>query len=377
MPAAVPEKPLCTRWGGLHTGTMSLQVSTLRHSAGSAPTVADLEAFADLDRRTMLSLFGDDDLADTAATLGTAFNEQNYRRKVLLLAREGERALGGLWLGMPLKDNTTSANASFALDPERDPAPTVAALWEALLTEVRAEGRGTVQVWASHASTPDAEQVIPRSRTGSVPRDRLATVLLELGLTLEQVERHSIARVEEALGLAAAELPAARQTAGSAYRTFGWVGSTPPELREALARLMARMSTDVPSADLEIEPEVWDADRVTEIDRIAEQVGRTRVMTVAEHVGSGELVAYTVVDLPGDKPAVGYQEDTLVHADHRGHRLGMLVKAENLRRIVEHSPAVRRLHTWNADENEHMLAINVALGFRPVSNEGAWQVTGV
>ena len=75
---------------------------------------------------------------------------------------------------------------------------------------------------------------------------------------------------------------------------------------------------------------------------------------------------------------VGWQGDTLVHGDHRGHRLGMLVKVANLEAMAAERPSTRRVHTWNAGENQWMLAINVALGFRRVATEGAWQkrVTG-
>lgn len=359
---------------------MDIQVSALRHSPGSPPPApADVEEFAELGRRQLVAVLGDDDLADGAAVIGGSLAEQNYRRKVILLARDGDGgpALGGLWVSMPLKDNTSVAEASFSLDPAHDPADVVAALWTDALRLLRAEGRRTVQVWSDHAADPAAEQLVPRTGVGSVPLDRLAATFLGLGLTLEQVERHSILHVAPALELAAAELPAAREAAGTAYRTIGWVGPTPPERREGMARLMSRMSTDVPSGALEIEEEAWDADRVAENDSVSASLGRTRVTTVAEHVATGEPVAYTMVDLVSDKPAVGYQEDTLVHADHRGHRLGMLVKAENLRRVAGHAPTVERLHTWNADENEHMLAINVALGFRPASHEGGWQLTGV
>ena len=50
---------------------------------------------------------------------------------------------------------------------------------------------------------------------------------------------------------------------------------------------------------------------------------------------------------------------------HRGHRLGMLVKILNIRRLLTEYPNVERIVTFNAAENDHMLAINVALGFRP------------
>ena len=53
----------------------------------------------------------------------------------------------------------------------------------------------------------------------------------------------------------------------------------------------------------------------------------------------------------------------------------MLVKIRNLRRLLAEYPAVERVITFNAAENDHMLAINVALGFRPAGYDGEWQRT--
>lgn len=359
---------------------MSHEVTVLGPGAEGHPDAErHFAVFAELDHRAQTAIFGDDDLADTPSLLATAFGEQGYHRKAMLLAWDeaGEEAVGGMWVRMPVRDNTSLASVSVLVDPGREPADVLGTLWQPLLSVVRAEGRRTMQVWTDHVHDPDAEQIVPRTGVGSLPRGPLATALEGLGLALEQIERHSILPMAPALEAAAAELPAARRMAGTAYRTLGWVGPTPEDRLEGLAALMARMSTDAPSGELELEPEVWDADRVAEMDRMCLQTGRRRVMTVAEEVATGTLVAYTAVDLPRDKPAIGYQEDTLVHGDHRGHRLGMLVKAENLQRIAGHAPEVERLHTWNAGENEHMLAINVALGFRPTSVGCGWQLTGL
>jgi hypothetical protein len=51
----------------------------------------------------------------------------------------------------------------------------------------------------------------------------------------------------------------------------------------------------------------------------------------------------------------------------------MLVKAENIRRLAEIEPGATRILTWNADENEYMLAVNNAFGFRLHGLVGNWQ----
>lgn len=356
---------------------MSLQTIALPlpESPDAEPS-ALLRDYAEVQRRDLLATLGDDDLADSAEVMRTSLTEQTYTDKRLLLALDTGRVVGGLWLGLPLRDNTATAMGSFVVDPQADLHAVTRALWDHALPVVVAAGRRTLDLWSSHVGD-DGEHLVPRTGVGRVPLDERARALSGLGFVLEQAERHSVAELPAALELAGEHLPGALAAAGPAYRTLGWVGPTPVEHQEAMADLMARMSTDVPSGALQIEPELWDAERVAVRDRQAAAMGRARVTTVAQEVGTGALVAYTYVDVARDRPEVGYQEDTLVHADHRGHRLGMLVKARNLPLVAEHAPGVRRLHTWNADENAHMLAINEALGFTPRSVEGAWQRTGL
>ena len=117
--------------------------------------------------------------------------------------------------------------------------------------------------------------------------------------------------------------------------------------------------------------ELWDASRIRDGERRAREAGRTHLNVVAV-APDGEVAGFTELSLLPDSPAVE-QWDTIVLAPHRGHRLGMRLKLANLVALDEADPDRERIYTWNADENSHMLAINVALGFRPFALESTWQ----
>ena len=164
----------------------------------------------------------------------------------------------------------------------------------------------------------------------------------------------------------------ARHRAGD-YELLHWTDRCPEEHAAQLAVLMSRMSTDAPAGALSYEPEIWDVARVRHVEDTWQRAGQTSLVAAARHRASGELAAYSVLQTHGDKPWLADQDDTLVAAGHRGHRLGMLVKILNLRRLQEDYPAVERVLTFNAAENDHMLGINVALGFQPAGYDGEWQ----
>ncbi len=198
---------------------------------------------------------------------------------------------------------------------------------------------------------------------------------LRAGYRLEQVERFStLALPPPATVLDALEQDALAR-AGETYELLHWTDRCPDALAGELAALMARMSTDVPSGGLNYDEETWDVARLRDLEDTWKQAGQTSLIAAARHRASGALAAYSVLQVSAGKPWLASQEDTLVAAGHRGHRLGMLVKILNLRRLLADHPRVRRVITFNAAENEHMLAINTALGFRPAGYDGEWQRT--
>lgn len=102
-------------------------------------------------------------------------------------------------------------------------------------------------------------------------------------------------------------------------------------------------------------------------------MGQIIQVTVAQHVGTGELSAFTELRIGPDLGATTHQHDTLVLKEHRGHRLAQLVKCDALLSWTGLAPESRDVITYNAEENRPMLSINEAMGFTAIAYEGAWK----
>jgi hypothetical protein len=113
------------------------------------------------------------------------------------------------------------------------------------------------------------------------------------------------------------------------------------------------------------EPTTWTADRVrVRMNRRQARFPARRYSLAAVHDASGEMAALTVVAVHDEVPDWGHQLLTAVTRPHRGHRLGLLVKAAMMEWLTAAEPAVERIVTWNAASNRHMIAINEELGYQ-------------
>ncbi|MDQ6934513.1 MAG: GNAT family N-acetyltransferase [Actinomycetota bacterium] len=149
------------------------------------------------------------------------------------------------------------------------------------------------------------------------------------------------------------------------YELVRIAGRTPPELLEALAEATGAIN-DAPLDDLEMEDERYDAARVAAYESAQIDGDHRFYRVLARHRVSGEIGGHTVVSVDADQPAVADQHDTSVVATHRGHRLGLLLKTDMVRWLVEAEPEVTAIDTWNAESNDHMIAVNEALGYRVI-----------
>ena len=145
------------------------------------------------------------------------------------------------------------------------------------------------------------------------------------------------------------------------YEVVRQVGSTPPERYDDLVALHAAIN-DAPSPDPAIEPDAWDAQRLADYEQAMSGRRQTLYRVMARHRDTGEWAGQSMLCVDEFSPSIAFQEDTSVVRAHRGHRLGLLMKAEMLRWVSVERPEVGSIDTWNVVSNHHMIAINERLG---------------
>ena len=248
------------------------------------------------------------------------------------------------------------------------------ALADTLESLAREQGQTRLITYAVSADAP-GERLVPPTGFGSIPAgNREVRFLLARGWTLEQVERGSRFALP-ADPVALEELRTEAEAHAGDYRVFAWLGATPPELLEDMALLQTRMSTDAPSAGLGQPEDVWTAERFAAKEALLLDGPMKLLTAVAMHEPSGHLAGFTYLGAPRELDRAVSQWDTIVLREHRGHRLGMLLKITNLQLLADVAPGHPSVLTWNAEENRPMLSVNEAVGFVPIGYEGAWGKT--
>lgn len=270
---------------------------------------------------------------------------------------------GYLEIGMPQLDNLENAEIELAVHPEYRRRGVGRALFEYATGVVRGLGRKRIAGMALEA--------LP----GGVARDPAGGAFAEaMGAkpALQEVRRRlDLTTLDH--GALDAMLETARvKSAG--YSLVLWRDEVPEDIIDDVAYLDGRLLSDSPMGELEWEAEKIDADRIRASEAVRTARERRRYNAGARHDESGRLVAFTTIDC-GDVEWHGFQQITLVEPNHRGRRLGALVKVENLRFAMTHEPALRAIDTWNAGVNDHMISINEAMGFRPVDGWQNWQIS--
>ena len=145
------------------------------------------------------------------------------------------------------------------------------------------------------------------------------------------------------------------------YELVRWTGTVPDSLADAFAAAKEAMA-DMPVGDIDYGVVRWDADRVRAMAQAVADRGDT-LLTVAAVTADRAIAGFTEVVIPGRTAARAQQYDTTVVPAHRGHRLGVRLKAAMVEWLRSAHPGVREVETDNAEDNAHMLAVNEQLGF--------------
>ncbi|MBZ4486114.1 GNAT family N-acetyltransferase [Microbacterium sp. cx-55] len=352
-------------------------LSTLEIRPVHAPESVDADGAEDFLRtvevrnRVYREISGHDDSAALPGELLPFYHESASERRYLWLVLDDGRPVGRVGLNVPLEPGSRTAYALIELLREAWGRGIGTAAHARVEQVARDEGRTILQTWVEHTAA-EGEHLAPPTGYGSVPRDHAARFLLRHGYTLEQVVRMSVYDLFGSRDALESHAERAR-AAASDYRVVQWELPTPEEYVDGFAWMKSRMSTDAPSAGLESDEEAWDAARLREHDAHYLDGGQRMLVTAAQHIETGELCAFNELVIGADPTRATNQEDTLVLSTHRGHRLGLLVKAEGLLAWRDIAPESPRVITYNAEENRPMLDINEALGFVPRTYEGAWK----
>lgn len=317
---------------------------------------------------------GHDDLHESAEeALGFWQDQSDWTQIGHTVQRDGV-VLGAVKLMISNEPDAATVEFDPIVDPDHWGEGVEEALLERVEAEARTRGILTIQSWTLHRPDAAGARVSPPTGFGSIPApDRQTVFMLEHGFSLEQVERNSAFDLRGPTAVVEAMLADAVVRAGAEYRLVEWTSPTPPEFQEGLANLLARMSTDAPTGGMVVDEQHWDAARIQRRDARHAMQGLTVSVAAVQHVPTGAIAAYNELAIGADHTGATQQYGTLVVKEHRGVRLGTIVKCANLLRWRELMPESPRVTTFNAEENRHMLDINEAIGFVPVSYAGAWK----
>lgn len=295
-------------------------------------------------------------LPELAVTYRSA--QTTYLREAYAAVDDGT-VVGAGHLEAPLRDNPTHLDLGVFVPVPHRRRGVGTALYERILRRAGELGRTMLGTEIHQPfDAPDVPGLAFAAKHGFVRRQSEIRRVLDLPVTPSRLD----------------ELWAEASERMTGYLVRTWTDTCPDEYAEQYAYLKSLLMTEAPMGDLEYEAEQWDVDRLRENERESKDQGRT-VLTAVAVAPDGSLAGHTQIGVPGHDPGMTYQWDTLVLPGHRGHRLGLALKVANLRALAGRFPDAQVMNTWNAGDNAPMVAVNDALGFRPVERLEEWQRT--
>ncbi len=257
----------------------------------------------------------------------------------------GAEPVGVLAIELPFRDNRHLVWAGITVHPR-----------------VRRRGHGSAMMAEVLRRTREAERTTVWM---GCPSDDAGAAAFLAGKGFHYAS-HDARRRQRLVDVDPAEIARLRAEAEAAASGYHLERLTPPLSEKLVAEIavVAESINDAPMGDLTWEREVYDTGLVRDIEAAREGRGDRLYRVVARQRATGALGGHTMVLTTPRRPTWASQGDTAVAREHRGHRLGLLLKIEMMAWLAEVEPQVEVVETWNQADNTHMIAVNEALGYR-------------
>lgn len=269
---------------------------------------------------------------------------QDSRASWMAVARDGGRLVGAIAVMLPARDNTHLAYVWIDVHPDVRRRGIGAALMDRAEGWAHAQGRTTMTGFAWRDG-PGAGFATARGYTPGLDNALRALELHDSPMPWARVRDAALAATYELVRMA---------------------GATDEALLPDLVPVYAGIN-DAPTGDIDVEPDTYDTDTVRSYEQAMLARDQRMYRVLARRRRDGAWAGHTIAVVDRYVDAWAFQEDTAVLVAHRGHRLGMAMKADLYAWLSEAEPQVRRVLTFNAESNTHMLAVNEAMGFRLVA----------
>ena len=125
---------------------------------------------------------------------------------------------------------------------------------------------------------------------------------------------------------------------------------------------------DMPRENLSEEDAKVTPERHQEIYDLNQQKGDHYFAFVAIHKQTKQTVGFTTASVNKYQPWVAWQDDTGIIHEHRGNGLGLALKYQMLKKLIEETE-VKYWFTGNNHKNEHMIRINRILKHKKWTQE--------
>lgn len=250
-------------------------------------------------------------------------------------------------LELPDLENQDRAGLSLVVRPSRRRAGLGTELIRHAAREAAEAGRTVLSGWVPRVSAGEAFAVSVGATFGS-----------------EDVQRqHDVRAVP---GGRLDSLGAAAEKDAVGYSLVSWTGPVPGDRLGQVASALNALN-DRPQ-DEGVQPNIWDAARVR--DRWNGRFGFREYAVAALHDATGDMAGIVQVAVHPETPEWGNVAFTAVTREHRGHRLGLLLKVAVTKHVIAAEPDLRFIWTINAASNRYMIDVNETLGYEVAGPPG-------